>query len=207
VTAYAGDPIDIASVLGETEELRARGVGSGADSCDRCARLAVLHAGWAGAPAGLPVRRHSRRRAGWPARDAAAGPQRRLAGRHRIFLLPCLNPTGCARNRRENVEGVDLNRDYREPRTAEVRAHIAWLRRRPRFDLSLLLHEDWEAHGFYVYELNPHGRPSLAQSIIRRLRRSVRSIHPRPLTAAGRHGSSPTWIPHRVRTGPKRFTW
>jgi hypothetical protein len=83
-----------------------------------------------------------------------------------LTLLPCLNPVGFTANRRENGEGMDLNRDYRHPQTAEVRAHIAWLERQPSFDLSLCLHEDWEAHGFYVYELNPDQRPSLAESIV-----------------------------------------
>jgi hypothetical protein len=83
-----------------------------------------------------------------------------------IRLCPCLNPPGFALNRRENADGRDLNRDYRNPQTAEVRAHIAWLERQPRFDLYLCLHEDWEAHGFYLYEQNPDGRPSLAETII-----------------------------------------
>ncbi len=41
-----------------------------------------------------------------------------------IFLLPCLNPIGFTLNRRENANGIDLNRDYRNPKSAEVlRAH------------------------------------------------------------------------------------
>ena len=83
-----------------------------------------------------------------------------------IFLLPCLHPTGFTLNRRENLQGIDLNRDYRSPKSAETRAHIAWLERQPKFDLYLCLHEDWEAHGFYLYEQNPEYRPSLAGKII-----------------------------------------
>ena len=83
-----------------------------------------------------------------------------------IFLLPCLNPAGFVLNRRENGAGVDLNRDYRNPQTPEVRAHIAWLERQPEFDSYLCLHEDWESHGFYLYEQNPDSRPSLADTII-----------------------------------------
>ena len=86
-----------------------------------------------------------------------------------IFLLPCLNPAGFTLNRRENAGGIDLNRDYRNPKSAEVRAHIAWLERQPQFDLSFCLHEDWEARGFYAYELNPDDRPSLAAAIVRRV--------------------------------------
>ena len=83
-----------------------------------------------------------------------------------FWLCPCLNPSGFGSNRRENDKGVDLNRDYRHLRSDEIRAHTSWLERQPRFDLCLCLHEDWEAHGFYVYELNPDNQPSLAEAIV-----------------------------------------
>ncbi len=86
------------------------------------------------------------------------------------FICPVLNPGGLARGRRENPAGHDLNRDYRSRATAEVRAHVAWLQRQPAFDLTLCLHEDWEARGFYLYELNPDRRPSLADAIIAAVR-------------------------------------
>ena len=81
-------------------------------------------------------------------------------------LFPLLNPTGLAAGTRDNAEGVDLNRDYRHGATVEVAAHIAWLQRQPVFALTLCLHEDWEAKGFYLYELNPEKRPSLAGPMI-----------------------------------------
>jgi hypothetical protein len=83
-----------------------------------------------------------------------------------IWLCPCLNPTGFPLNRRENAQGADLNRDYRHLQTEEICAHVAWLERQPNFDLTLCLHEDWEAHGFYLYELNPDHQPSPAERII-----------------------------------------
>ena len=83
-----------------------------------------------------------------------------------LWFCPCLNPMGFVSNRRENPEGKDLNRDYRHSQTAEVRAHIAWLERQPQFDAYLCLHEDWESHGFYLYEQNPDQRPALAENII-----------------------------------------
>jgi predicted deacylase len=89
----------------------------------------------------------------WPA-DAA------------IWLCPCLNPAGFRLHRRENAEGIDVNRDYRHLLTSEARAHTDWLQRQPNFDLALCLHEDWESSGFYLYELNPDGQPSLAEKII-----------------------------------------
>jgi len=83
-----------------------------------------------------------------------------------IWLCPCLNPTGFPLNRRENALGMDLNRDYRHLQSEEVRTHVGWLQQQPGFDLSLCLHEDWEAQGFYVYELNPSQLGSLADKMI-----------------------------------------
>jgi murein peptide amidase A len=82
-----------------------------------------------------------------------------------IWLCPCLNPAGLRLNRRENASGIDINRDYRHPQSPEARAHTNWLQRQPRFDVTLCLHEDWESNGFYLYEVNPDGRPSLAEKI------------------------------------------
>jgi predicted deacylase len=83
-----------------------------------------------------------------------------------LWLLPCLNPSSFVLNIRGNTDGKDLNRDYRHQETAEVAAHVRWLQRQPRFDLYLCLHEDWESHGFYLYEQNPDNKPSLAEKMI-----------------------------------------
>jgi protein MpaA len=86
-----------------------------------------------------------------------------------IWLCPCLNPTGFASNRRENSQGVDLNREYLNPKADETLAHIGWLNRQPGFDACLCLHEDWESHGFYLYEQNPENRPSMAEAMLRKV--------------------------------------
>ena len=83
-----------------------------------------------------------------------------------VWMCPCLNPAGFQLNSRANARGVDLNRDYLNPVAGEIIAHIAWLERQPKFDLYVCLHEDWESHGFYLYEQNPDSKPSLAQTII-----------------------------------------
>ncbi len=93
------------------------------------------------------------------------------------FLCPLLNPTGYVRGTRENDAGIDLNRDYLDLRSIEVAAHVRWLRRQPSFDITFCLHEDWETQGFYLYELNPDGRPTLAEAMV---------------AAAGLHGSIET---------------
>lgn len=83
-----------------------------------------------------------------------------------LWLVPCVNPTGFRQNTRENALGIDLNRDYRHLNTVEVQAHVRWLEQLPDFDLTILLHEDWEANGFYVYELNRGNLPGQAELLI-----------------------------------------
>ncbi|MBN8249208.1 MAG: M14 family metallocarboxypeptidase [Verrucomicrobia bacterium] len=150
-----------------------------------CARAAAVH-GWVDeslVPAS-PQRRAFRRVSGRPGAprlyvsagmhgDEPAGPlaAARLLRENDwpdadLWLIPCLNPEGIRAGTRGNARGVDLNRDYRNPQCAETVGHIEWLQRQPRFDVTLLLHEDWESHGFYTYEVNPGGRTSLAPDII-----------------------------------------
>jgi len=124
-----------------------------------------------------------------------------------IYLLPCLNPTGFTLNKRENAGGIDLNRDYRNSKSAEVLAHIAWLERQPKFDLYLCLHEDWESHGFYLYEQNPDAGPSLAEKIIA----AVREVCPIDLSEniEGRPAQNgivrPNILPHERPDWPEVF--
>jgi len=169
---YYGDTIDISAVVRE------------------CEQLARLH-GWqvdyipsAPKPDLLALTRMAPPDITQPTRvylsagihgDEPAGPLtvRQLLLKNRwpahmsLWVCPCLNPTGFPINRRENVEGRDLNRQYLRPEAREIASHIAWLERQPGFDFCLCLHEDWEAHGFYLYELNPDGRPSRAGAILK----------------------------------------
>ena len=74
--------------------------------------------------------------------DEPAGPlaalkliqENRWPANAEIFLLPCLNPGGFVLNTRGNADGIDLNRDYRHLESSEVRAHVRWLERQPKFD-------------------------------------------------------------------------
>jgi hypothetical protein len=88
-----------------------------------------------------------------------------------LYVCPCLNPIGFRLNRRENVDGHDLNRDYRNPSTTETQVHLDWMSRQPSFDLAICLHEDWESTGFYLYELQGDGVLSLAATIIEEVRK------------------------------------
>ena len=83
-----------------------------------------------------------------------------------LFVCPCLNPTGFQKNTRENQDGIDLNRDYRYIKTCEVQAHTKWIDSLPTLDFGICLHEDWEANGFYLYELNPDNLPAVSEDVI-----------------------------------------
>jgi hypothetical protein len=83
-----------------------------------------------------------------------------------LIACPCLNPTGFPNNTRENRTGTDLNRDYRHIETREVQAHTEWIDSLPTFDFGICLHEDWEANGFYLYELNPDNLPAVSEDVI-----------------------------------------
>jgi len=83
-----------------------------------------------------------------------------------VTLFPILNPEGLSRNVRENATGIDLNRDYRNSKSAEVLGHIDVLKTLGRFDGAMMLHEDFEGIGAYVFELNDADPPTLGQKII-----------------------------------------
>jgi hypothetical protein len=86
-------------------------------------------------------------------------------------ICPALNPTGLESGTRENAAGVDLNRDYWVRSTPEVQAHAAWLASRGIPELFISLHEDWEANGFYFYEINlGEDHPERARGIIEAVR-------------------------------------
>ena len=72
-----------------------------------------------------------------------------------IILLPCLNPYGYERGMRENHEGIDLNRSFRNesPPQEVVFAQSIFDK---EFDLTIELHEDDESKGYYLYQKGDH---------------------------------------------------
>ncbi|MDE1170705.1 MAG: M14 family metallocarboxypeptidase [Verrucomicrobium sp.] len=79
---------------------------------------------------------------------------RAAARRFHLTIVPCVNPSGLRANRRADAAGRDLNRcfDKRPPVIAALRRLCV----RP-FDLGLLLHEDYDGCGIYLYELGSGG--------------------------------------------------
>ncbi len=109
--------------------------------------------------------------------DEPAGPWALLAlfengppdARYAYRIWPCTNPSGYRRGTRTNAEGQDVNRSFgRGGQTPETRAIVTANRNR-KFALSIDLHEDCDARGFYCYE---YGAGDLGRTVIARLRES-----------------------------------
>ena len=88
-------------------------------------------------------------------------------------IFPILNPDGLARGIRGNADGIDLNRDYRDPQSEEIAGHLAALKTLGRFDAAMFLHEDFEGIGAYIYELNESLSSTLGSDIIAAMGRHV----------------------------------
>ena len=110
--------------------------------------------------------------------DEPAGPQALLRllredffDESRTWLIcPVLNPMGLIAGTRENVSGLDLNRDYHFCKSDEVCAHVRWFKKQRQEgrvpQLFLSLHEDWESSGFYFYEIDLLKRVSFYDKIL-----------------------------------------
>ena len=87
------------------------------------------------------------------------------------LIFPCLNPWGLVNNSRLDHRGRDLNRCFNNRRVPQIREHLKIVGK-SRFDLSLTLHEDFDAHGVYIYEVQAR-RPYWAEDFLRAAARHV----------------------------------
>ncbi len=76
----------------------------------------------------------------------------RLLRSRPFFLVPCINPWGLVNNCRTDSRRRDLNRSFQDDSIPEIAALKRAIGRR-RFALGLTLHEDYDAQGIYIYEL------------------------------------------------------
>jgi hypothetical protein len=84
------------------------------------------------------------------------------------MIFPCLNPWGLERNIRFDALGRDLNRFYDSKKVPQIVAQLALMKAR-RFDFAVTLHEDYDARGFYLYEVaarRPHWGELLCAELI-----------------------------------------
>jgi protein MpaA len=83
-----------------------------------------------------------------------------------LLLFPCLNAWGLVQNHRTDRRGRDPNRAWdraRLPLISAVRREIKGM----RFALAMMLHEDYDAQGLYLYEphaIAPHWGEDLLRS-------------------------------------------
>lgn len=82
----------------------------------------------------------------------------------RSLIFPCLNPWGLVHNIRLDSCGRDLNRCYGKRKAPQIRDQIRVMGKR-QFDLALTLHEDYDAHGIYIYEV-PTMRPCWGEKLL-----------------------------------------
>ena len=85
------------------------------------------------------------------------------------MIFPCLNPWGLERNARGDSEGRDLNRCYHARKVPQIALQLDLMRGK-KFDAAVSLHEDYDARGFYLYEIAAK-RPHWGEPLCGELRR------------------------------------
>jgi hypothetical protein len=68
------------------------------------------------------------------------------------LLFPCLNPWGLVNNSRRDAQGRDLNRVFHHDEAGAIHA-LKRMIKSHQFLLALSLHEDYDARGVYLYEI------------------------------------------------------
>lgn len=83
-----------------------------------------------------------------------------------FMILPCLNPWGLTNNSRLDSHGHDLNRLFL-PGAPEPIPSIQKLVKGLSFHLAVMLHEDYDARGLYLYEIETRNQPLWGEKLIR----------------------------------------
>lgn len=88
-----------------------------------------------------------------------------------FLIAPCLNPVGIILNTRVDHRGIDINRRFHDAEDVICGPWQRWITGRAlRF--GLCLHEDYDAQGIYLYELN-HARQTAGHGIIEQCSRVI----------------------------------
>ena len=74
-----------------------------------------------------------------------------------LLIFPCLNPWGLRNNMRADAKGRDLNRLFHED-SHPVVAAVRRVTKKHHFAVALAMHEDYDAQGIYLYEVQRGGR-------------------------------------------------
>lgn len=68
-----------------------------------------------------------------------------------VLIFPCINPWGLSNNRRSDMAGHDLNRMFHKNQHPTIAA-VQKAAQPYRCSSALMLHEDYDAEGIYLYE-------------------------------------------------------
>ena len=88
-----------------------------------------------------------------------------------LLLFPALNPWGLVNNTRTDADGTDLNRLFHRddhPVIAAIKRVVA----PHQFALALMLHEDFDGEGFYIYEVK-RDQPFWGEALLDTARRVI----------------------------------
>ena len=88
-----------------------------------------------------------------------------------LLIFPCLNPWGLINNRRSDETGCDLNRSFHRDDLPVIHA-LKQVAAPFQFDLALMLHEDFDAQGLYLYEIKT-ARSAWGESLLTAARRVI----------------------------------
>ena len=100
-----------------------------------------------------------------------------------LLLFPCLNPWGLRLNVRLDQAGIDLNRTF-DRDDVPVIAAMRSIMRGQRFTVTLNLHEDYDAQGIYLYEVQEE-LPAWGETLLAAAR-GIIPIDPRAKIDTGR---------------------
>jgi hypothetical protein len=81
-----------------------------------------------------------------------------------LIILPCLNPWGLRSNVRMDAQGNDLNRAFHREDLPQITA-LRQLLEGYRFDAAVMLHEDYDGEGLYLYEIQ-RSEPNWGESLL-----------------------------------------
>src|SRR3972149_8019680 len=89
--------------------------------------------------------------------------------KYQFTIIPCINPTGIEKGIRENIKGIDLNREFGGKAVKDTPEEVMIVQlavEGKRFDLYIDFHEDIEGEGFYLYEVLRKGGRYIGAEII-----------------------------------------
>ena len=88
-----------------------------------------------------------------------------------LLIFPCLNPWGIRNNMRSDAKGNDLNRLFHED-SHPVVAAVRRVTKKHRFSIALAMHEDYDAQGTYLYEVQ-RGSRRIGETLLNSARKII----------------------------------